>query len=34
MRDVYGDVSALTYDVELQGRPEHYWLYVASNVAS
>ena len=33
MRDVYGDVSALTYDVDLQGRPEHYWLYVASNVA-
>ena len=32
MRDVYGDVSALTYDVDLQGRPEHYWLYVASNV--
>ena len=32
MRDVYGDMSALTYDVDLQGRPEHYWLYVASNV--
>ena len=32
LREVYGDVSPLTYDVDLQGRPEHYWLYVASNV--
>jgi spermidine synthase len=34
LREVFGNATALTYDVDLQGRPEHYWLYVASNVSS
>ena len=33
LSEVFGNATALTYDVDLQGRPEHYWLYVASNVA-
>ena len=28
MGDVFDDVSSLSYDVDLQGRDETYWLYV------
>ncbi len=33
LHEVYGEVTALEYDVDLQGRPETYWLYV-SNVGT
>jgi len=29
LREVYGNVEPMTYDVDLQGREETYWLYVA-----
>ncbi len=29
LRTTFGDVEARPYDVLLQGRDEHYWLYVA-----
>ncbi|MEO6512984.1 MAG: hypothetical protein ABIO16_18445 [Nocardioides sp.] len=29
MRTVFGDAEAAAYDVDLQGRAEHYWLYLA-----
>ena len=29
MREVFGNVVALPYDVTLQGREEHYWLYLS-----
>ena len=33
LREVFGDATALEYDVDLQGRAETYWLYV-SNVGA
>ncbi len=29
MTRVFGDAEAAAYDVDLQGRAEHYWLYLA-----
>jgi len=29
LREVYGNVEPMSYDVDLQGREETYWLYVA-----
>ncbi|MDQ6642196.1 MAG: hypothetical protein M3Y66_06855 [Actinomycetota bacterium] len=29
MRSVFGNATALAFDVALQGRDEHYWLHVA-----
>jgi spermidine synthase len=29
LREVFGDVEALPFEVRLQERDEHYWLYVA-----
>jgi spermidine synthase len=29
MAEVFGDVEAAAYDVDLQGRAEQYWLYLA-----
>lgn len=31
MRDVFGNVVAIPYDVTLQSRDEHYWLYLSRN---
>jgi spermidine synthase len=33
MRDVFGDAVAVPYDVTLQSRDEHYWIYLARNRA-
>ncbi len=32
LREVFGGATALEYDVDLQGRAESYWLYIATNV--
>ena len=29
LREVFGDAEARPFDVQLQGRDEQYWLYVA-----
>ena len=29
LREVFGNAEATAYDVDLQGRAEHYWLHVA-----
>ena len=29
MAEVFGDAEATAYDVDLQGRAEHYWLHLA-----
>ena len=31
MREVFGNVVAIPYDVTLQSRDEHYWLYLSRN---
>lgn len=33
LREVFGDVVAVPYDVALQSRGEHYWIYLARNKA-
>ena len=33
MREVFGDAVALPFDVNLQTRDEHYWLYLARSQA-
>ncbi|HEX6486995.1 MAG TPA: hypothetical protein VF012_09815, partial [Nocardioidaceae bacterium] len=33
LQEVFGDAVAVPYDVTLQSRDEHYWIYLARNQA-